>query len=116
MPEESLYWYVTVTVAGAPVEPLLVRSALVRLTERHPFMSALRFTGRGAQLEYWDEGPQLGDVAKAATRVWSDHRSVIGLPDWQIVGLEVLERSVRRSTRSGVPLLAGSQELHPLGI
>ena len=37
------------------------------------------------------------DVASLALRLWAEHRVSAGLPSWEIVGLEVIERSVRES-------------------
>jgi hypothetical protein len=87
-------WHVTVTVAGDQVEPLLVRSALNRLTEERPFIDSVGFTGQGASLTYWDEGDSLLDVASLALRLWAEHRDSAGLPSWEVVGLEVIEKPV----------------------
>lgn len=87
-------WHVTVTVAGDAVAPLLVRSALNRLTEERPFIDSVGFTGEGATLTYWDEGDSLLDVASLGLRLWDEHRDSAGLPSWEVVGLEVVEKSV----------------------
>ena len=94
-------WHVTLTVAGEPVEPMLLRAALSRLRNERPFIDAVEFTGSSASLDYWDEGPAMLDVASLALRLWSEHRESAGLPSWEIVGLEVVEKSVREA-RSGV--------------
>ncbi len=90
-------WHVTLTVAGTPVEPMLVRAALSRLREERPFLDALEFTGTTAELQYWDEGAAMLDVASLALRLWDEHRESAGLPCWQIVGLEVIEKSIREN-------------------
>lgn len=90
-------WHVTLTVAGDPVEPMLLRAALARLREERPFIDTLEFTGSSAELQYWDEGAAMLDVASLALRLWAEHRESAGLPCWQIVGLEVVEKSVRES-------------------
>lgn len=87
-------WHVTVTVAGDQVEPLLVRSALNRLTEERPFIGPVGFTGEGASVSYWEEGDSMLDVASLALRMWDEHRASAGLPSWEVVGLEVIEKSV----------------------
>jgi hypothetical protein len=88
-------WYVTVTVAGAPMEPLIVRSALQRLNEQRPFLSSLRFSTDRAEIGYWDEAETLLDAASLGLRVWTEHRESANLPFWEVVGLEVVEREVR---------------------
>ena len=35
------------------------------------------------------------DVASLAMRVWNEHRESANLPRWEVVGLEVLEKTVR---------------------
>ena len=40
------------------------------------------------------------DVASLALRLWAEHRDSAGLPSWEIVGLEVVEKTVRE-TRTG---------------
>ncbi len=95
MIEEARLWHVTVTVSGSPMEPLLVRGALQRLSEQRPFLSSLRFTTDRAEIAYWDEADALVDVASLALRLWNEHRESANLPNWEVVGLEVVEREVR---------------------
>ena len=94
-------WHVTLTVSGEPVEPMLLRAALSRLREERPFIDTVEFTPTSASLNYWDEGSAMLDVASLALRLWSEHRESAGLPCWEIVGLEVVEKGVREA-RSGV--------------
>lgn len=94
-------WYVALTVAGANVEPLLVRSALARLAEERPFIDSVEFSADSAQLCYWDEGETLLDVASLALRLWAEHRESAGLPLWEVVGLEALEKPVHDARTSG---------------
>jgi len=96
-------WHVTITVAGDAVEPLLVRSALARLSEQRPFIDSVAFTGESAELQFWDEGDSMLDVASLALRLWSEHRESAGLPSWEVVGLEVVEKELRdrRGDRGG---------------
>ncbi|RNL78816.1 hypothetical protein [Nocardioides marmorisolisilvae] len=100
-------WHVTLTVAGEPVEPMLLRAALSRLRDERPFIDSVEYTGGSACLDYWDEGPAMLDVASLALRLWPEHRESAGLPSWEIVGLEVVEKSVREA-RSGVRAAATS--------
>ncbi len=111
--EGPRHWHVTVTLAGAPVEPLLLRSSLVRFAEQRMFLSSLRFLSDRVELSYWDEGRSMAEVASLAMRVWSEHRVSAGLPQWEVVGLEVLDRETYRDRP---PLdsgsLSGAQEIH----
>jgi hypothetical protein len=93
--DEVRLWHVTVTVAGAPMEPLIVRGALQRLNEQRPFLSALRFGSDRAEITYWDEAETLVDAASLGLRLWNEYRESANLPQWEVVGLEVVEREVR---------------------
>lgn len=92
--EQIRLWHVSVTVAGDELEPLVVRNALRRLNEQRPFMHALKYSGDRAAIQYWEEAESLLDASSLALRVWNEHRESAGLPRWEVVGLEVLERSV----------------------
>lgn len=94
-------WHVRLTVAGDAVEPLIVRSALHRLSEERPFLDSMSFTGSTAQLEFWDQGESMLDVASLALRLWNEHRDSAGLPRWEVVGLEVVEKTVKESGGGG---------------
>jgi hypothetical protein len=87
-------WHVTLTVAGDQMEPLIVRQALTRLAHQRPFLHSLRFAGERAEVQYWEEADDLLDASSLALRVWNEHRDSAGLPRWEVVGLEVLERPV----------------------
>jgi hypothetical protein len=87
-------WHVTVTVAGQAVEPMLVRSALARLAAERPFLDSTGCTAESAEVTYWDEGGSVLDVASIALRLWDEHRESAGLPLWEVVGLEVIEKPV----------------------
>jgi hypothetical protein len=102
------HWHVRVTVAGDAVEPLLVRSALQRLSEERPFLDSVSFTSSSAQVEFWDQGDSMLDVASLALRLWNEHRDSAGLPRWEVVGLEVVEKTVKETGGGGRPLDVGS--------
>ena len=114
MNQDGRHWHVTVTVSGDPVEPLLMRSALLRFSEERPFLESMRFTGSGAEIKFWDEGESMVDVASLALRMWNEHRDSARLPRWEVVGLEVVERSIHRNRDEGHEVLTGSQNLRPL--
>jgi len=111
--QDGRQWHVTVTVSGDPVEPLLMRSALLRFSEERPFLESMRFTGSGAEIKFWDEGESMIDVASLALRMWNEHRDSSRLPRWEVVGLEVVERSIHRNRDEGHEVLTGSQNLRP---
>ncbi len=100
MQEQARLWHVTVTVAGSAHESDVVREAMVRLSEERPFLHALRYDTDRAEIRYWEEAHDMLDAASLALRVWSEHRDSAGLPRWEVVGLEVLERDAfqRRTT------------------
>lgn len=87
-------WHVTLTVSGEAVEPLIVRNALRRLSDQRPFLHSLKYAAGRAEIQYWEEADTLLDASSLALRVWNEHRASAGLPRWEVVGLEVLERAV----------------------
>ncbi|MGN6781037.1 MAG: hypothetical protein ACTHJH_06010 [Marmoricola sp.] len=89
------HWHVTLTLAGDPVEQVLVRAALLRLVEERPFLDSVRFGRDSAELRFWDQGASMLDVASLALRLWDEHRESARLPRWEVVGLEVVERGVQ---------------------
>ena len=91
------HWHVTLTLAGDPVEPLIVRAAMQRLSEQHQFLDSVSSKSDSAEIQFWDEGETMLDVASLAMRVWNEHRESANLPRWEVVGLEVLEKNVRDS-------------------
>ena len=95
MVEEARLWHVRLTVAGAAMEPLMVRSALHRLIRVRPFLTSLRFGADRAEITYWDEADSLLDVASLALRLWNEYREAAALPNWEVVGLEVIEQAVK---------------------
>lgn len=99
--ESTRLWHVTLTVSGDIVEPMLLRGALSRLREERPFIDTIEFTQSSAELRFWDEGVTMVDVASLALRLWAEHRESAGLPSWETVGLEVVEKSVHEA-RGGV--------------
>ena len=106
--DEVRLWHVTVTVAGAPMEPLIVRAALHRLSEERPFLSSVRFSADRAEITYWDEADTLVDAASLALRLWNEHRESARLPSWDVVALEVVERELKHTREQLDPLA----ELH----
>jgi hypothetical protein len=86
-------WSVTLTLAGAPTDVCALRAALDRLVAEQPFLSTVRYSEERVELRYWDEAEGADDAAAMALRLWPEHRERVGLPDWGVVGLEVVDRS-----------------------
>jgi len=96
------------------VEPLIVRNALARLRDQRAFLHSLRYDGDGAEIQYWEEAETLLDASSLALRVWNEHRDSAGLPRWEVVGLEVLERSVHSHRGSVRSALIDPLDVQPL--
>ena len=96
---ELLFGSFITPTAERPERPV----ALARLSEQRPFIDSVAFTGESAELQFWDEGDSMLDVASLALRLWSEHRESAGLPSWEVVGLEVVEKELRdrRGDRGG---------------
>lgn len=102
MNEPGRLWLVTITLGGEPQGPDVVRAALEQLQQERPFLHSVRYESSTAELQYWEEAEGMLDAASLAMRVWNEHRDSCGLPQWELVGLEVLERGLQqRRARSG---------------
>lgn len=91
--DDARHWHVTVTVAGDPQDPAEVAAALRRLAHERPFLLAGRYSAERAELQYWEEADDVPHVVALAMRLWPQHAESAGLPDWQCVGLEVIDRA-----------------------
>ena len=89
---ETRLWHVTLTVGGAPAPPDDVRAALERLAAEQPFLLSGRYSHDTAEVRYWEEAEDCTDACALALRLWGEHRSTAGLPPWETVGLEVIDR------------------------
>jgi len=107
-------WHVTLTVAGDGVEPLIVRNALRRLSEQRPFLHSLKYAADRAEIQYWEEADSLLDASSLALRVWNEYRDSAGLPRWEVVGLEVLERMVFQSRSREYAVIVDLHDVTPL--
>jgi hypothetical protein len=112
--EPDRLWHVTLTVSGEPLEPVIVRSALGRLNHQRPFLHSLKYAGDRAEIQYWEEADTLLDASSLALRVWNEHRESAGLPRWEVVGLEVLERQVFLSRATEYHVMVDLQDVTPL--
>lgn len=106
MADTARLWHVTVTVAGATHDEEVVRDAMLRLLDDRPFLHALHYATDRAEIRYWEEATDMLDAASLALRVWNEHRASAGLPRWEVVGLEVLERDAlqRRTSDPTSPI------------
>ena len=115
-PPQTGLWYIRVTFGGAPVPDAQLARALRRLTDANPVGMAVRYAVDRAEVSYWDEAPDAEDAAAMALRVWHEHRTKLGLPDWQVVALEVYDRDTwhsRQAPGSAVSLTSSVTRLHP---
>jgi hypothetical protein len=106
---ERPLWHVTLTLTGDPVPTEQLKTALNRLVDERPFMLSVRYAPDRVELRFWDEAEDVDDAAAIALRLWGDHRASAGLPNWRVVGLEVLDReTVHARGTDGVarPLVA----------
>jgi hypothetical protein len=88
----SRLWHITLSVSG-PQTPLPeLRRGLEQLAHDHPFLLTSRYATDHAEIRYWEEARDLHDAAAIALRLWGEHRSTAGLPPWETVGLEVIDR------------------------
>ena len=85
-------WHITLTVAGPSVPAQVIKEALERLSDEHPFLLAGRYATDRAEVRYWEEGPDAQSVLDLAVSLWGEHRASAGLPDWEVVGVEVIDR------------------------
>ncbi|MFJ4623096.1 hypothetical protein [Streptomyces sp. NPDC088812] len=92
-PEElPRLWHVTLSVSGEDADLRELRRALEQLAHDHPFLLTSRYAVDHAEIRYWEEARDLHDAAAVALRLWGEHRQTAGLPPWEIVGLEVIDR------------------------
>ena len=87
-------WHVTITVAGEAIPAGNIRGGLEQLAHERPFLLTGRYAADRAEVRYWEEAPCLEDAAALALRLWGEHKGTAGLPSWEIVGLEILEREL----------------------
>lgn len=109
-------WHVTLTVEGAAVTVPEIRAALERLSEEHPFLLAGRYATTRAEVRYWDEARDASSAVDLAARLWNEHRMSAGLPDWEVVGVEVIDQHTfhrRGRAAHGQPGLVAAGRILP---
>lgn len=116
-PDPRSLWFVTVTVAGDAISPSDIRAGLERLSHEHPFLLSGRYADDRAEIRYWEEAPDARYAAELALTLWADHRQSAMLPDWHVVGVEVIDRETfhRRGRVTGTgPGLVAAGGVSPL--
>ena len=116
-PDPRSLWFVTITVAGDPVSAPDIREGLERLSHAHPFLLSGRYANDRAEIRYWEEAPDARCATELALNLWSEHRDSAHLPDWRVVGMEVIDRETfhRRGRVSGQgPGLVAAGGVSPL--
>ncbi|EGX60516.1 hypothetical protein SZN_07043 [Streptomyces zinciresistens K42] len=108
-------WHVTLSVSGREAPLTEVRRALEQLAHDHPFLLTSRYARDHAEIRYWEEARDLHDAAAVALRLWGEHRQSAGLPPWEIVGLEVIDRETyhHRVAEGYGPAPATPVGIHP---
>ncbi|MEU3251601.1 hypothetical protein [Streptomyces sp. NPDC006997] len=108
-------WHVTLSVSGEATPLPEVRRALEQLAHDHPFLLTSRYARDHAEIRYWEEARDLHDAAAVALRLWGEHRQTAGLPPWEIVGLEVIDRTTyhQRVAEGYGPPPASPVGMHP---
>ncbi len=114
MSQPTRLWHVTVTLSGAATSPFEVREALRRLNEQRPYLHSMKFGRDRAEIQFWEEGETLLDASSLALRCWQEYRESADLPDWEVVGLEVMERSMIASRGQGYAGTLGLNEVTPI--
>ncbi|TXS35837.1 hypothetical protein [Streptomyces sp. OR43] len=111
----SKLWHITLCVSGTEIPLKEVRRGLEQLAHDHPFLLTSRYANDHAEVRYWEEARDLHDAAAVALRLWGEHRSSAGLPPWEIVGLEVIDRETyhQRVAEGYGPPPAAPVGVHP---
>jgi hypothetical protein len=93
---EPALWFVTVTVGGVRQSALAVRVALERLSEWNPFLVSAGYASRRAEIRYWDESMDVEGAVAQALQLSREFLDQPGLQQWQVIGLEVVDRATAR--------------------
>jgi hypothetical protein len=99
-------WNVTVTVCGASIPEAQIRASLERLAHEHPFLLACRYATDRAEVRYWDEARDVGEALDLASGLWDLHRLSAGLPEWEVVGIEVVDQETFHLRNQSIQSLA----------
>jgi len=100
-------WHVTLTMGGDSHALDELLAALERLSDERPFLLSGRYAGDRVELRYWEEAQDCHDACALALRLWFDHRQSAGLPNWSVLGLEVLTREEHQRRDNAIVVPAG---------
>ncbi|MEY9871390.1 hypothetical protein ABH931_000855 [Streptacidiphilus sp. MAP12-33] len=90
--QRARIWHVVLNVAGRVTPLPSLKQGLEQLAHEHPPFLTARYAADHAEIRYWEQADTLQDAAALALRLWGEHRSSAGLPPWEVVGLEVVDR------------------------
>jgi hypothetical protein len=91
-PDLRAMWHITLTVAGPTVPEPVIKGALERLSEEHPFLLSGRYSADRAEVRYWEEATDVASALRMAVLLWDEHIASAQLPPWRVVGVEVVDR------------------------
>ena len=91
-PDLRSMWHVTLTVAGQIVPEPIIKGALERLSDEHPFLLSGRYSADRAEVRYWEEATDVATALRMAVLLWDEHIASAQLPPWRVVGVEVVDR------------------------
>lgn len=96
-------WHVVITASGAVVPESDIREALERLADAHQFLLSARYATDRAEVRYWDESMDVREITSRAFALWGSYTDLAGLPPWEVVGLEVIEKDAFHARMGGRP-------------
>lgn len=107
-------WHVTLRAAGDPASSSTLDRALRHLCALDPGNMAARYGQTRTEVQYWDEGDDIGSVTAAALAWWNGTRASAGLPDWPLVAIEVHDRLRWRERQAAVRVAMAPGSVAPL--
>ncbi len=96
-------WHVTLTLSALTEVAENLRDELERLVIAHGVGLSVRYQEQTLELRYWDEGSDCRRVTHNTLKLWESYQNDLGLPAWNVVGLEVLSHETfqRRKSEGG---------------
>ena len=96
-------WHVTLTLSALTEVAENLRDELERLVIAHGVGLSVRYQEQTLELRYWDEGSSCQRVTHNTLKLWESYQNDLGLPAWNVVGLEVVSHETfqRRKSEGG---------------